>query len=392
MISVLYLGKRKNGDPVHMKLSLYRPELDQLRFIAFIAVFLSHSLPYDAASYINQGVAAWLAPWLGSIAMAGAFGVDLFFALSSYLITQLLQREQQREGLIDIRAFWLRRILRIWPLYFLFILLTLILFNPLFDDQLTGRYLSSFLLLSGNWAFAFWGAAGSVAAPLWSVSIEEQFYLLWPVLLTRFKPKQLKYVCIGLLLLASLSRALAAWAELPHVFFWCSTFTRLDPIVGGILVALVVGQRQIQLSPIQRNLLWLVGLALPVLALRWGGLASFTGWPTLWLHPLASIASLLLLVSVLHSKQQLSRLGEFCCHLGRISYGLYVFHLLGLKLASLLIKQSWWPTPLFFGLNILLALAFTLILAQLSYHYFERPFLKLKARYTKVHSGPNSSC
>ena len=97
----------------------YQPELDGLRFYAFLGVFVCHTLPFDAAFYRRFHLpvpALW-----GAIAKSGAAGVDLFFALSAFLITSLLLREQQQTGGISLRNFYLRRILRIWPLYFLVI-------------------------------------------------------------------------------------------------------------------------------------------------------------------------------------------------------------------------------------------------------------------------------
>src|SRR5438552_17688903 len=96
----------------------YRPELDVLRFGAFLLVFIHHGFPLTAAEYAGWGVPGVVAALLASGARAGALGVDLFFALSAYLITELLLREQRSHGTFSIRAFYVRRILRIWPLYF----------------------------------------------------------------------------------------------------------------------------------------------------------------------------------------------------------------------------------------------------------------------------------
>src|SRR5271163_828203 len=99
----------------------YRPELDCLRFFAFFAVFVFHSPGGDAAYYAARHVPH---PELVAGAISGGrFGVDLFFLLSAYLITELLLREQERFGKLDVRKFYARRILRIWPLYFLGILI-----------------------------------------------------------------------------------------------------------------------------------------------------------------------------------------------------------------------------------------------------------------------------
>src|SRR5437660_1432973 len=95
----------------------YRPELDCLRFFAFFAVFVYHTLSGEPAYYAARHVP--LATLLASAASAGRFGVDLFFLLSAFLITELLVREQEQFGKLDLRSFYLRRILRIWPLYFL---------------------------------------------------------------------------------------------------------------------------------------------------------------------------------------------------------------------------------------------------------------------------------
>ncbi len=148
----------------------HRPELDVLRFGAFLLVFLHHALPHDTASYV--GLPHFAAQTLAAIGRAGALGVDLFFALSSYLITELLLREHRATTRIDVRAFYVRRILRIWPLYFL----ALIILAPLMrlidpGDSMPATYTAAFALLAGNWACAFGGYPASSFALLWSVSI-----------------------------------------------------------------------------------------------------------------------------------------------------------------------------------------------------------------------------
>ena len=98
-----------------MATQFHRPELDTLRFGAFFLVFLHHALPHGSAEYPFGGPTAQA---FAALARAGALGVDLFFALSAYLLTGLLLREHAATGTLDIRAFYARRILRIWPLYY----------------------------------------------------------------------------------------------------------------------------------------------------------------------------------------------------------------------------------------------------------------------------------
>src|SRR5271167_1278609 len=102
--------------------NFYRPELDGLRFFAFFAVYLNHTMSFGEQGH-HRHMPDALGNALGTIGVAGAFGVDLFFVLSAYLLTELLVREGVARGTVDVRAFYLRRILRIWPLYFFFLAL-----------------------------------------------------------------------------------------------------------------------------------------------------------------------------------------------------------------------------------------------------------------------------
>src|SRR5208337_926669 len=153
----------------------YRPELDTLRFFAFLGVFIFHVIPHDSESYLSHHVLpSRVVPFVCAISGAGAFGVDLFFALSAYLITILLIREEELRGTIDTSAFYIRRILRIWPLYFFFIAVAAVV--PIWDkaQHLSWHYIAGYLLLAGNWVYVWQGLPHSIANPLWSVSIEEQ--------------------------------------------------------------------------------------------------------------------------------------------------------------------------------------------------------------------------
>src|SRR5687768_7831381 len=166
------------------KHTFYHPELDVLRFVAFLAVFMHHALPRDARLYVNSGLSQAATQWLLTAKEAGAFGVDLFFALSSYLITELLLREHEQRGTFSVAAFYVRRALRIWPLYFTFLALTVLVVPTLIPtDRFGPIYITSFALFVGNWVCAAKGLPFSVASPLWSISVEEQFYIGWPLLL-----------------------------------------------------------------------------------------------------------------------------------------------------------------------------------------------------------------
>ena len=110
---------------------IYFPELDGLRFIAFMMVYLFHGgIPQGIVSRLIGRQAAW------ALRENGGFGVQLFFILSGYLIATLLLREEARFGRISLRAFWIRRILRIWPLYYLIVVIGFLVI-PAIQGQLT---------------------------------------------------------------------------------------------------------------------------------------------------------------------------------------------------------------------------------------------------------------
>src|SRR4051812_38005280 len=168
-LAKVHAGTRAGLDPVSRR--YYRPELDVLRFVAFLLVYLSHVVPGDPVFFTQLHIPRQIAGFIIAFAAGGSWGVDLFFALSSYLITTILLRERQEVGRIDVGSFYLRRVLRIWPLYFVFLLCVVPLIRWwLPADEMSGNYALTHALFVGNWACVFWGYPHSIAGPLWSVS------------------------------------------------------------------------------------------------------------------------------------------------------------------------------------------------------------------------------
>src|SRR5215213_1162701 len=239
----------------------YHPELDVLRFAAFLAVFMHHALPRDAGLYIRNGLSPAATQWLLTAKEAGAFGLDLFFALSAYLITELLLREHATRGSFSVSAFYIRRALRIWPLYFTFLALTVFVIPTILPRENFGSaYIASFAFFVGNWVCASKGIPFSVAGPLWSISVEEQFYIGWPLLLRFFGINRIKQLAIGMLLLALITRVVLVVYGVKHPAVWCNTLARLDPIALGAILAFVLRGRAPQIRNSLR--LALVGLSL----------------------------------------------------------------------------------------------------------------------------------
>lgn len=366
---------------------LYYPELDVLRFFAFFAVFLHHALPRQRTFYIDAGFSAAVSQWLLAAKAAGAFGVDLFFALSAFLITELLRREYVSRGKFSLTAFYIRRALRIWPLYFTFIAVTALLVPIILPgDRFGPVYVIAFALFLGNWLCASSGFPASVATPLWSISVEEQFYLGWPLLLRIFGMNFIRQLALGMLGLALGVRILLASQGVEHPGVWCNTFARLDPIALGALLAFMLRGRTPRINTALRLLLCGVALA------GWLLVAKYLrqhGPTSVITYAVSALASVALLFAFLKANTRFLYRAPFTwlVYLGRISYGLYVFHLFAITLMAELLVIPVIGIPLNFERRLLFSFVLTVILAAVSYRWLEHPFLRLKKRFSYHAAG-----
>jgi peptidoglycan/LPS O-acetylase OafA/YrhL len=364
----------------------YRPELDALRFFAFLGVFIFHAAPRTVEFYSAAGFPARLGRLMISVFGAGAYGVDLFFALSAYLITSLLLRERAATGALDLRGFYVRRILRIWPLYLAFVAFAAVMAVAIPEQHLPLRYVAGFSLLSGNWVYVFYGLPASFAIPLWTVSIEEQFYLAWPLALRRAGINTMAAIAVGLLLVANFWRVALAIAGAPLEHMEYNTFTRLDPIALGILIALFSHSLP-RLRRGQRIALLFSGVVTWIATYALGASGNppnVSSWRQALGHPLTAIASAAILFSVMGSQHPFLR-NKLLLYLGKISYGLYVLHEFAHFCAKRLAPAS---TPLTVLAQSAVGLTLTILMAAASYRWLESPFLRLKERFAHVQSRP----
>jgi peptidoglycan/LPS O-acetylase OafA/YrhL len=364
----------------------YRPELDVLRFFAFLGVFIFHAAPrtmdfYNAARYPH-----WLSSFLIPTFGAGAYGVDLFFALSAYLITSLLLRERSATGVLDVRGFYLRRILRIWPLYLAFVAFATVFAMLVPGQHLPLKYVIGYSLLAGNWVYVFYGLPASFAVPLWTVSIEEQFYLAWPLALRKASIRTIAIVAVGILLVANAWRVWLAMSAALVERIEYNTVTRLDPIAFGILIALF-GHKLLQLSRWSRMALLCGGVATWIAVYAFtvtDNLQKFTTWQMALGHPFTALASAAVLLAILGAQHSFFR-SPILLYLGKISYGLYVLHEFAHFCAIRLVPAS---TPIAVLAQSIVGLILTILLASASYRWLETPFLRLKERFAHVQSRP----
>jgi peptidoglycan/LPS O-acetylase OafA/YrhL len=367
--------------------SFYKPELDILRFGAFLGVFVFHTITYSCTFLVQHQVPFWLATAGLSVIYAGKYGVDLFFVLSAYLITELLICEKESVGRLNVGAFYLRRILRIWPLYYLFI--GLVLFVPFMDRDhaFSLRYVVPFLFLMGNWSYVLFGVKGFVAVPLWSVSVEEQFYLLWPPVVARLSRRQIIATSLLMICLANAVRVVALSMHQNTMQLWMNSFAHFDSISSGILVATLrhTHKKALSINYGLRIVLTIAAMGSLGVVAHFAEQQGNVFFPTATLIggcmvPLACTAILISFVDLPFRSVVLQ-------YLGKISYGLYVFHLTALLLVDRFFQGKGYGAA-HAVTRILLILAVTIAMSAISYKVVETPFLNLKKRFTYVRSRP----
>ncbi len=346
------------------------PELDGLRGIAIIVVLIHHQL----TSFSLKG---------------GFLGVDLFFVLSGFLITGLLLSEFEHTGSISIRKFYMRRVLRLGPALALYLIACVIVayHTQLISVQRQLKLIAYAVLYSTNWRMAFnWDPVLDPTAIIWSLSIEEQFYLVWPLLLfaclaLRFKRKFIALALVAVIVAICLHRTslLTQGTNLTRLYY--GTDTRADALLIGCLTALVPFQR-ITSS-------WLIRAAAMVGAVLFLYLTTAVKFTDQWLYQggftlIAALAGLVIAVAANGPPRPLSMaLRWFPLRwFGRISYGLYLWHWLVIQTTTLYYFGYWEPWA-----KLTLAVG----ISAASYYLIEVRFNRLKSRFTSRRSGVSAT-
>jgi peptidoglycan/LPS O-acetylase OafA/YrhL len=355
----------------------YRPELDALRFFAFACVFCDH-LPSTT-------------PWVEHIESLGAFGMCIFFVLSSYLIVTILLSERETTGTVRWKNFAVRRILRIWPLYFLVLFGSYWLGHYWPSNHISGHAVFAFSILLGNLYILQHGWIAGVANPLWSLSVEEQFYVAVPAI-TRFGGRRsLTIICIATIALAYLVLLwLGHRGTTPDPTVWVNSFVQFQFFAAGGLIALRSYDRRVALPLLTRCVMAASGLALWKTAADVFGMFSLTPVTPRQLvcgYLIALLGTTLIFVSVLDLQLRIPQLEAY---LGKISYGLYLFH--DLFISLIFDTPPLWPRMLYLQhhklIGIPVAFGLTVATAAVSYHFFERPILKFKERFETIRTRP----
>jgi peptidoglycan/LPS O-acetylase OafA/YrhL len=344
-------------------------QLDAVRGVAVLLVLLHNTNIYPSLH-------------LGLISDNGWMGVDLFFVLSGLLITGILLDAKQSDGYF--RNFYARRCLRIWPLYYSALLFMFVILPFLRPSEAHIIYEAR---SSPWWAYPFFlqnflvpipSSATGLLGVTWSLAVEEQFYLVWPLVVRFGSEAQLRRIAIAVI---CLSPALRFYLAQHQVVIYSNTFCRLDGLMAGALLAIVIRSASFVPSKFVSSA-WVALLVTAPLAI-----VIDTFYERWTVFSLVAVASASFVYLALFSKErwlQMILTNRFLVYTGTISYGIYLLEKLPLDAAKAfhLDRHPFLALPT--------TAAATFIMASLSWIILEKPFLKLKRFFEakRVHQAP----
>jgi len=365
------------------------PELDGVRGLAVLLVLMVHIIPYNPVL-----VDLPFSKFIHAFSHMGWAGVDMFFVLSGFLITSILL--QTKAGVGYFKNFYARRALRIFPLYYLTITTVFVVVYIFSPDQ-RGEVIFSlpwYYLYVSNWGFSFLLLADPFAVGLtWSLAIEEQFYLVWPLIVRYLNSKKLAVFSLILVISSLILRIV-----MPYIYtsatidygelFYHATFTRLDSLILGALIAVAYE------SDFWKKLLKIFAAPVLVISLAVVSyLVYLNPISPLWDNPpmyiygftfIALAAGGLIVMLTTYSESNLLRRVfrlRFLSFFGKYSYAIYLFHRIPILLLDKIFKEnsiSGYPGWFLFSF---LALLIPVIMALISWNLFENPILNFKKNF-----------
>jgi peptidoglycan/LPS O-acetylase OafA/YrhL len=383
---------------------VYFPNLNGLRFFAAFMVLYAHVKFFKHLYGVNEFKFPINTEW-------GELGVTLFFVLSGFLITYLLLHEYAKFGTIQLRFFYMRRVLRIFPLYYLTVILAFFVlphflkiphfseYNPLFPNSenvdLTAsadpqyyKKLGLFSVFLPNLSYVTYDLV-PFGSQLWSVGVEEQFYLFWPTLLLLFHRRLFPVLLIIAGVIALSPFFISQFIDLsihPKLMILDKFlyFLRIDSMaIGGIMAYLLFKKKTSFLNFIyQKWFQWLV-----LILLLYGLLFNVT--LTYFHNQVYSVFFAILILNLASNPNPIISLEHRVFkYLGKISYGLYIYNPLAIVLSINLCNILFGAETLVYNVILFIAsVLLTVILSSVSYHFFEEKFLALKPKFSKILSN-----
>ena len=371
------------------KNKVYFKNLNSFRFFAAFFVIIHHVELFLIKENLIQFYS------LKIIKGAGQIGVTFFFVLSGFLITYLLLHENRMTQNISIKNFYLRRILRIWPLYYLLVILGFFLFPNIpsiyknAQNILNERFyqkLIEFIAFIPNFTLSKFNEV-PFASHLWSIGVEEQFYLIWPIIIKFLKNKlnAMLYIIFGMLFLKAQYFIFNSLLEFDIDFF--NTFreflrlTRLECMaIGGIGAYILHNKKHNILNLIFSK--WVQYITYILISI----LIIFNILIPLLHNYIYSFLFIILILNISSNSKSLINLENKTLHyLGKISYGLYMYHPICIAISFWIMRNVYIDLIdiSYFDILILSVISFTLtfFVSIISYHFIESKFLKLKTYF-----------
>ncbi len=375
------------------KEKVYFENLDGLRFFCFLAVFLFHSFHSEYDYILNNSWYQFIAQDLFG---NGRLGVNFFFVLSGFLISYLLLKEKTIRGNVDVGRFYIRRILRIWPLYYCCVFFGFVIFPWLkstlgaVPNETANPWYYMFFV--SNFDFIRSGLPdASVLGVLWSIAVEEQFYLTWPLIFFAL-PKERLELIFPLIIASSVAFRASFDAANIHEMHTLSCIG--DMAIGGWGAFLVYTKEDFKASIInipKWAILFLYALLIVIFLFR------DEAYQISWWRPVERLfiafTFLMVILEQTYAKHSFYKMKNIPLvgKLGRISYGLYCLHFIGILITLTITRKLGLNDSL--GLVLILetaiALLTTILISAISYRVLERPFLKLKNRFSYITKNDN---
>jgi peptidoglycan/LPS O-acetylase OafA/YrhL len=363
-----------------MKKNIYLPGLNGIRAIAALAVVVSHitislqtfGLNNRIFGTDNEGNAKGLD-------LAG-YGVTMFFTLSGFLITYLLLKEKE-SGSIKIKDFYMRRVLRIWPLYYMYFIIAMAVVL-LYALPYNAGSIPFYIFLAANIPF-IQVASLPLLYHYWSLGVEEQFYLFFPWIARSSKLLKISVLLIGVLLsLKALFWVLDRQYHIPLPYRILDT-TRFHIMLFGVVAAILYYKDHLLFMAFTtiRITQALAAFCLILVVLNSFHIASVID------HEIISLVSVCIIIGQITKSSFINLENRLLDFIGKISYGLYVIHPLVIFLLSKAIGKFQSDSIFNYVVLYSAAIGATIALAYISYTFYEQPFLRLKKKYSTVHSS-----
>ncbi len=365
-----------NDQQVSKPVTEYFKGLNGIRAIAAVGVMISHTF---------QELHHFGFKRVGSLQFGGV-GVTIFFTLSGFLITYLLLKEKEKYQNISIKKFYLRRILRIWPLYFFYIFLVFLIYTFVFHKSTANyQFIYLYIFFVSNIAFNL-NIYPECLGHLWSISIEEQFYIFWPWVI-KYSRHLVKFLFILVISLITLRIGLKFLSvhinnKIPFSIISCMRF---DNMAIGALFAIGYYNNLPKLMKVSKSIVVQLLFGFVILL----ALTNQFNYFSIFGDDVASIITGLFIINQVTGIKKTTLLeNRPMIFLGQISYGIYVYHIFVITLLNwLAVKFAWsifFYKPIFVFAGVLLS---TVLVSFLSYQFLEKPFLKLKTRFALIKSG-----